>query len=148
MTTLSDIVKKAQWECALQIPGICVGGQTMPCHPNMQSLGKGTGIKAGDCVASGCFACHHEIDNGKALSRQDAQWYQLRGFAITYLRAVSAGYIIFFLNGAVTASRKISELPVMGKIGFPAEQKKPNKKAAAKKVAKKAKAKKAPKKKC
>lgn len=49
-------------ECVL-----CGGWGTQVAHRNE---GKGMGIKAHDCwTAALCQECHHEIDNGRNLSR-------------------------------------------------------------------------------
>ena len=45
-------------------------GTVVACHSNQLRDGKGTGIKSHDYrVAYMCNRCHHEIDNGKDLSR-------------------------------------------------------------------------------
>ena len=37
-------------------------GTVVAAHANMQSMGKGTGIKAADVVAFACHRCHDDID--------------------------------------------------------------------------------------
>jgi len=116
MITLCDVIKQADppFPCHLQVVGVKCTGQVVPCHPNsIAYAGKGLGIKGGDAVAAGCQACHHEIDNGKRLTRVEAQWYQMRGFMLTYLEAVRRGCVTFSVGGK-PASRKVAELPVMG----------------------------------
>ena len=116
MITLCDVIKQADppFPCFIAVAGVVCKGQVVPCHGNASWLGKGTGIKAGDAVAAGCQACHHEIDNGKRLTRAEAQWYQMRGFMRTYLEAVRRGCVTFSVGGK-PASRKVAELSVMGK---------------------------------
>ena len=47
-------------------------GTVCAAHSNQQRDGKGTGIKASDAmVASLCSKCHHELDNGKDLSKDE-----------------------------------------------------------------------------
>jgi hypothetical protein len=47
-------------------------GTVCAAHSNQQRDGKGTGIKASDAmVASLCSKCHHELDNGKELSKDE-----------------------------------------------------------------------------
>lgn len=67
----------------------CMGndGTIVPAHANRLIYGKGMGIKAGresidglpvpdHMIAYLCHACHHELDNGKGLSRAEryAMW--------------------------------------------------------------------------
>lgn len=115
MITLCDVIKQADppFPCMVRVAGVVCTGQVVPAHPNRQDLGKGTGIKAGDAVAAACWACHHEIDNGKRLTRDEAQWYQMRGFMRTYLEAVRRGCVTFSVGGKPDR-RKVAELPVMG----------------------------------
>ena len=65
--------------CQLQVVGVCQGGPCVPCHLNMQAFDKGLGHKAMDVPAAGCAPCHHEVDDGKTLSREDRQFYLMRG---------------------------------------------------------------------
>lgn len=47
-------------------------GTVCAAHSNQQRDGKGTGIKASDAmIASLCSKCHHELDNGKDLSKEE-----------------------------------------------------------------------------
>ena len=44
----------------------------MAAHSNQLRDGKGKGIKASDYrIASLCFKCHYELDQGKNLSKQE-----------------------------------------------------------------------------
>ena len=44
----------------------------VPAHSNQQKHGKGTGHKASDIyTVPGCQACHHEIDQGHRLSKEE-----------------------------------------------------------------------------
>ncbi len=47
------------------------------CHSNWEVHGKGGHIKADDSrVASGCLACHHELDQGHRLTEAEKQeWF-------------------------------------------------------------------------
>lgn len=52
-------------------------GTVCGAHSNLGAHGKGRGIKADDnMVASLCFTCHHELDQGKHLSQDErlAMW--------------------------------------------------------------------------
>lgn len=47
-------------------------GTVVAAHSNQLRDGKGRGIKASDYrVASLCFACHTELDQGKNMSKQE-----------------------------------------------------------------------------
>lgn len=47
-------------------------GTVVAAHSNQLRDGKGKGIKASDFrIASLCFACHYELDQGKNLSKQE-----------------------------------------------------------------------------
>jgi ferredoxin len=47
-------------------------GTVVAAHSNQAKHGKGRSIKASDIfVASMCFSCHAEIDQGKKLSREE-----------------------------------------------------------------------------
>jgi len=47
-------------------------GTVVAAHSNQQRDGKGRGIKAHDYrIAALCFKCHHEIDQGHQMSREE-----------------------------------------------------------------------------
>ena len=49
-------------------------GQTQAAHSNMAVQGKGRGIKASDVFAAAlCFACHHDLDAGHSLTKEQKQ---------------------------------------------------------------------------
>ena len=49
-------------------------GKTQAAHSNMAQHGKGRGIKASDeYTAALCFACHHDLDAGYGLSKDEKQ---------------------------------------------------------------------------
>jgi beta-glucanase (GH16 family) len=54
---------------------ICgISGMTQAAHANWGVYGKGMGQKAHDCfVAALCQHCHHEIDQGKELTKEERQ---------------------------------------------------------------------------
>lgn len=80
--------------CTLAIPGVCVGFAAEglePAHGPKSLLGGGVGHKPGDVFAAACHACHAELDQGKRLSREERQWYWLRGAALTWLELMKSG---------------------------------------------------------
>lgn len=81
-------------DCQLQIPGVCEGGRGEPCHANWSDFGKGKSIKAHDCFfASGCRACHMEIDQGSRLTREEREAYWNLGWRGTMLALWQRGLI-------------------------------------------------------
>ena len=70
--------------CYLHIPGVCRNdvATVVPCHSNELAHGKGKGIKALDIyTVPGCAQCHHEIDQGKNLSRELRQSFWRDAYA-------------------------------------------------------------------
>lgn len=64
--------------CYLRIPGAPSHPleSVSPCHSNQQAHGKGTGIKADDeKTVPGCAWCHHQIDQGKRLTKEERRAY-------------------------------------------------------------------------
>lgn len=60
--------------CYLRVPGVsCAKPDTVvPCHSNQQKHGKGTSHKADDrYTVPGCMHCHHEIDQGHRLTKDE-----------------------------------------------------------------------------
>ena len=71
--------------CTLRLPG-CIGGVSVPCHSNQSAHGKGMSIKAHDnFFAAGCAHCHHEIDFGCKLTREERESAWARGHCETFL---------------------------------------------------------------
>ena len=49
-------------------------GQTQAAHSNLSVHGKGRSIKASDeYTAALCFACHHDLDAGHRLTKEQKQ---------------------------------------------------------------------------
>lgn len=68
-------------------------GTVCAAHSNQLRHGKGRGIKAHDCfVASLCFRCHKNIDEGK-LSRNEKQELWQRAHENTLIELFSRGII-------------------------------------------------------
>jgi hypothetical protein len=58
-------------DCPCQHCGI-QDSTIVAAHSNQMRDGKGRGLKAHDYrIAALCFKCHHEIDQGKDLSREE-----------------------------------------------------------------------------
>lgn len=70
-----------EFDCLLQIPGVCEGGVGEPCHANWSWAGKGGAMKAHDAFAvPGCRACHMAIDQGSLMPGEVREGYWLRAF--------------------------------------------------------------------
>lgn len=70
--------------CYLRVPGIvCAAADTVvPCHSNQQRHGKGMGHKADDrFTVPGCMHCHHELDQGHRLTKEQRRDIWERAFA-------------------------------------------------------------------
>lgn len=66
-------------ECFLMLPMVRFHDRAtvVPCHSNQSRHGKGMGIKASDVfTVPGCFECHFQIDQGKAMTKDErfAAW--------------------------------------------------------------------------
>lgn len=79
--------------CMLRLP-CCIGGTGEPAHSNQSRHGKGGSIKAHDCFfASGCRACHVELDQGRTLTREEKFEVWQRGHEATMLFLFQRGYL-------------------------------------------------------
>ncbi|MCG9052366.1 DUF1364 domain-containing protein [Laribacter hongkongensis] len=57
--------------------------------------GKGMGMKSSDhMTAALCPTCHHEIDNGKGLPRDERRARMDRAIVLTHDRLVKAGKVV------------------------------------------------------
>lgn len=74
--------------CYLRLVPCARRETVVPCHSNQQKHGKGTGHKADDLyTVPGCLHCHHELDQGSRLSKDErreawdgayARWISVR----------------------------------------------------------------------
>lgn len=90
-----DLAHELQ-RCTLQIPGVCRGVSNEGCEPAhgpKSMLDGGMGHKSDDVFAAACHECHVEIDSGKSLTREDRQWYWLRGCARTWAMLMKLGLL-------------------------------------------------------
>lgn len=71
---------------------LCGAWGVQVAHSN---VGKGMGLKAPDCLTAAlCPACHHEIDNGKAMSREE-RWAEMnRAIVLTLGELVRRGLVV------------------------------------------------------
>lgn len=87
--------------CYLRVPGVqCAKRETVvPCHSNQSQHGKGLGLKADDIyTVPGCMHCHHEIDQGRRLSREQRadiwnrayeRWFSIRNKKMSSAESVN-----------------------------------------------------------
>jgi hypothetical protein len=62
-------------------------GTIVAAHSNLLEHGKGRGIKAHDGMSAWlCFRCHSELDQGKAMSKQEREVYTKTMILRTYMR--------------------------------------------------------------
>jgi hypothetical protein len=81
---------KQSYSCQLSVFfGHCIqNGTIVACHSNQSKHGKGMGIKAPDSlVVALCHTCHHELDNGNKLSKEERRhlWDQAYIKTMQYL---------------------------------------------------------------
>jgi hypothetical protein len=70
-------------------------GKTQAAHSNMAQHGKGRGIKASDeFVAALCFACHHDLDAGYGLSKEEKQAMWWNAFRNTWLELLERNLVV------------------------------------------------------
>lgn len=65
--------------------------QVQPAHRNE---GKGMGLKVDDCASAAlCNNCHHEIDNGKELTREERRILLDKAIVLTVIQLARIGKI-------------------------------------------------------
>lgn len=73
------------------IPCVFCGRDSQAAHRNK---GKGTGIKTDDCqTAALCPDCHHEIDNGKSMTREERRARMDEAIVLTVTELARQGVI-------------------------------------------------------
>ncbi|EJN7738910.1 hypothetical protein NRW76_004604, partial [Salmonella enterica subsp. enterica serovar Lubbock] len=57
--------------------------------------GKGMGMKTDDCATAAiCQECHHEIDNGSHLDREERRCLMNRAIVLTVIKLVRMGKVV------------------------------------------------------
>lgn len=70
-------------------------GQTQAAHSNMAEHGKGKGIKASDqFVAALCYACHHDLDAGHKLTKEQKQQMFLNALDSTWFELMKRDLVV------------------------------------------------------
>ncbi len=60
-----------------------------------RNQGKGMGLKNSDCLTAAlCPACHHEIDNGTTLTRDERRERMDRAIVLTVERLAERGLVV------------------------------------------------------
>ncbi len=71
---------------------LCGRWGTQVAHMNE---GKGMGMKTDDCATAAiCKECHHEIDNGSHLSREERRCLMNRAIVLTVIKLVRMGKVV------------------------------------------------------
>ncbi|EBB9880154.1 hypothetical protein N2J02_004519 [Salmonella enterica] len=71
---------------------LCGRWGTQVAHRNE---GKGMGLKTDDCATAAiCQECHHEIDNGSHLSREERRCLMNRAIVLTVIKLVRMGKVV------------------------------------------------------
>ena len=71
---------------------LCGAWGTQVAHRNE---GKGMGIKVDDCATAAlCVECHHEIDNGKNLTREERRQQMDRAIVLTVIQIARSGLVV------------------------------------------------------
>jgi hypothetical protein len=70
-------------------------GQTQAAHSNMATHGKGRSIKASDHFSAAlCFACHHDLDAGHTLTKEQKQKMFLDALSKTWTELAARDLIL------------------------------------------------------
>ena len=70
-------------------------GQTQAAHSNLAIHGKARSLKSSDeYTAALCFPCHHELDAGGKLNKQEKQEMWFRAFRNTWLELLERDLVV------------------------------------------------------
>lgn len=70
---------------------LCGRWGTQVAHRNE---GKGMSLKVDDCATAAlCVECHHEIDNGKNLTREERRQLMDRAIVLTVIKIARLGLV-------------------------------------------------------
>ena len=84
-----------KWLKAVREIPVCVGcHRYLPIEAAHRNEGKGLGMKTDDCATAAlCHECHHEIDNGKNLTREERRDLMNRYIVLTLIQLVRMGKV-------------------------------------------------------
>ena len=86
--------RSSKWMAAVRSIECCVLCGAYGTEPAHRNEGKGTGIKADDCLCAAlCRSCHAEIDNGKHMTREDRRAEIDRAICMTIQHLTRNGLI-------------------------------------------------------
>lgn len=70
-------------------------GQTQAAHSNLSIHGKGRSIKASDeYTVALCFACHHDLDAGHSLTKDEKQRMYFDALRNTWLELLARDLVV------------------------------------------------------
>jgi hypothetical protein len=86
------VYRCSEWLAAVaQIPCVFCGKPAQVAHRNK---GKGMGIKTDDCqTAALCLECHHDIDNGPDMTRDQRRARMDEAIVLTLTAMVEMGLV-------------------------------------------------------
>ena len=88
-------MKNRKWLAAVGSLETCVLCGAYGVQVAHRNEGKGMGMKVGDhMTAALCPACHHEIDNGKHLNRDERRARMDRAIVLTLGELVRRGLVV------------------------------------------------------
>lgn len=83
-----------QWLQAVRDLETCVLCGAYGVQAAHRNQGKGAGMKTSDCLTAAiCPACHHEIDHGKEMTREERRATIDRAIVLTFERLVKSGKV-------------------------------------------------------
>jgi len=86
--------KNRKWLAAVGAIECCVLCGAYGVQVAHRNESKGMGLKAPDhLTAALCPACHHEIDNGRTMTREERRAAMDRAIVLTFDRLVRAGRV-------------------------------------------------------
>lgn len=86
--------RNPKWLAAVRSIECCVLCGAYGVQAAHRNEGKGMGQKQSDAaVAACCQSCHHEIDNGKNLSREERRAMMDRAIVLTLIELVNLGKV-------------------------------------------------------
>lgn len=95
--TDSMVRSKRLLNCAKDQACVACGvqdGTIVTAHSNLQEHGKGTSIKAHDCMSAWlCHRCHSEYDQGKSMTKDEKREFILTMICRTTVRLWQQGLI-------------------------------------------------------
>ncbi len=92
---MRNIYRNKKWLAAVGQIEQCVLCGTWGIQVAHRNESKGMGMKTDDCATAAlCVECHHEIDNGKTLSRDERRQLMDRAIVLTVIQIARRGLVV------------------------------------------------------